>query len=115
MIKMPRRTRTATPPITAPAMRPGDGGEDLLVVAGAMLDIDCVVNSETPEVVILMADWCIDRLVGVLPGGFGVPGGAMLGSRMLGMAVGMGTILWLVKKDATTPPTLLRRLFSWRR
>jgi hypothetical protein len=41
--------------------------------------------------------------------------GAMLGRRMLGIAVGIATAVWLDKKDATTPPTLFKMLFICRR
>jgi hypothetical protein len=53
---MPRRTRTATPPMTAPAMSPGDGEEDLDEVAGAGEEVDCVEDGKAPESVGLVDD-----------------------------------------------------------
>lgn len=133
MMRMPRRMRTAMPPITAPAMRPGEGLEDLDEVAGADEDedVDWEVVWEASDVV---ADAIDESVVGVGVGvdigaGVGVPAlllalgvgasscevklgsGATLGRRMLGIAVGIATTVWLDRKDATTPPTLFKMLF----
>lgn len=58
IIRMPRRARTATPPNTAPAMRPGDGDgdEDLLAVAVEVLDVGCDTDCDASELVVIMVD-----------------------------------------------------------
>ena len=107
-------------------MRPGEGLEDLEDEAAAGVD-EVVDDWEAEDVVALAVDRRVvgvDVGVGVLFGALDVgtfdcdvvlAPGAMLGRLMLGMAVGMETAVWLERKDATTPPTLLRMLFICRR
>jgi hypothetical protein len=111
----------ATPPMAEPTMTPMEGEEDFDDAAAAVgelvevldWDWDCEeldVESVVGVGVLLCALLDGDALVWDV----GLADGVGMGRRMLGMAVGMAMSVWLDRKDATTPPTLWSRLFSWR-
>jgi hypothetical protein len=107
------RTKTAMPPITAPAMRPGDGVEDLDVEAAtdgeSDLELFVVVGLVVDETDVGVGRVLLALEIRALVCDVVCAGGAM---GRLGIAVGMAMLtLWLDKKDATTPPTLCKMLF----
>lgn len=117
MMRMPRRISTAMPPITAPAMRPGEGPELLLDDGDDTADVELVDDCEASELVALGV---VDSVVGtgaVLPALDAVVVASAAGvvrvgaPGRLGMAVGMTMDkLCADKKDAATLPTLDKML-----
>jgi hypothetical protein len=128
MARIPMRASAATPPTTTPAIRPVDTLDFLVVeeaVAGA--EVEPVVDWGVVEVGLVI----VAKLeVGLLETAVGAlldardavglaelvveVGGARLGTRILGTAVGMSTTLWLERKELTTPPMLDRKLLICR-
>jgi hypothetical protein len=111
-MRMPRRRSMAIAPITAPAMRPGEGPVLLEEDEAASCEaVDCAADGDASEVI-------DDRVVGVgalLP--FALDAAGLLcdvvradgTAGKLGRAVGMA-MFWVDRKDTTTPPTLFRML-----
>lgn len=117
MMRMPRRMSTATPPMTAPAMTPGDIVDDVDDEAAAGVEVDCEA-SDVDGLAVGESVVCAGELFLALDAaevGCDVvrAGGA---AGRLGITVGIARpMLWLDKKELTTPPTLFKILFIWRR
>jgi hypothetical protein len=125
---MPMRARAATPPTTTPAIKPVDTLDffvDKATAAGG--EAEDVVNWDAVEIGLVIVakleaglfetgvDVLLDALDAIeLAGCVVEAGGATLGTRTLGKAVGMSTTLWLDRKELTTPPMLDRRLLICR-
>ena len=113
MMRMPSRMSTATPPMTAPAMTPGDMVDDLGDEAAAGVEVDCGVSDDA-ELVVEESVVGVGELffaLDVAEVGCDVVRAGGAGGR-LGIAVGIARpMLWLDRKELTTPPTLFMILF----
>jgi hypothetical protein len=121
MMRMPRRRRIAMAPITAPAMRPGEG--PVLLEEDAIAAWEAVESAVNCEAVDFMADCeaaeaIEDSVVGVAPMLLLVVDAVGLAcdvvraddaAGMLGRAVGMAMSL-VDRNETTMPPTLFRKL-----
>lgn len=116
MMRMPSRMSTATPPITAPAMTPGDIVEDVDNNASGGVE-DCkasdVVELAVEVRVVGMGEVLLALDAAEVDCDVVWAGSA---AGRLGIAVGIASpMLWLDKKELTTPPTLFKILFICRR
>jgi hypothetical protein len=112
MMRMPRRRRIAMPPITAPAMRPGEGPVLLEKDAFAAWEaVDCAADCEAAEAI-------EDSVVGVdtvlllVFDATGLACDVVRAGDAAGMLVrAVGMVISLVDRNETTmPPTLFRIL-----